>query len=199
MPVIRISDTVYERLQKHATPFVDTPATVIERLLDAFEGSQPRTVPNSRPCEPMPPASGKALPFRESHPNENRYMSQTPNVQTTSKPTDDSNPQKERWWEVKSGTVTIPCYSRLDSKSGDGRLECVEIFGFNRSNIVRALGRAGYKSDRARRLMDALGLQAVRTSSICTWISKCQEGLVAELTAEQMAAFDRLAPAADDK
>jgi hypothetical protein len=39
MPVIRIPDSVFERLQKHATPFVDTPATVIVKLLDAFERS----------------------------------------------------------------------------------------------------------------------------------------------------------------
>ena len=32
MPVIRIPDSVYARLQKHAAGFVDTPATVIERL-----------------------------------------------------------------------------------------------------------------------------------------------------------------------
>jgi hypothetical protein len=54
MPVIRIPDAVYERLQKYATPFVDTPATVIERLLDVFESKQhqdnltPMLLPASR-------------------------------------------------------------------------------------------------------------------------------------------------------
>lgn len=43
MPVIRIPDAVYERLQKHATPFTDTPATVIERLLDAYEANERRS------------------------------------------------------------------------------------------------------------------------------------------------------------
>jgi len=38
MPVIRLPDATYERLQKHATPFTDTPATVIDRLLDHYEG-----------------------------------------------------------------------------------------------------------------------------------------------------------------
>jgi hypothetical protein len=38
MPVIRIPDPVFERLQQIAKPFVDTPATVIERLLDFYEG-----------------------------------------------------------------------------------------------------------------------------------------------------------------
>lgn len=36
-PVIRISDDVYERLQALATPFVDTPAIIIEWLLDKHE------------------------------------------------------------------------------------------------------------------------------------------------------------------
>jgi predicted CopG family antitoxin len=37
--VIRISDDVYERLKAQATPFVDTPAIVIERLLDKLEAN----------------------------------------------------------------------------------------------------------------------------------------------------------------
>ena len=36
-PVIRISESIYERLQELATPFVDTPASIIERLLDHYE------------------------------------------------------------------------------------------------------------------------------------------------------------------
>jgi len=39
MPVVRIPDPVFERLQSIAKPFVDTPATVIERLLDFYEGA----------------------------------------------------------------------------------------------------------------------------------------------------------------
>ncbi len=40
MPVIRIPDSLYDRLQKLAVPFQDTPASVIERLLDAFDGKE---------------------------------------------------------------------------------------------------------------------------------------------------------------
>jgi hypothetical protein len=36
-PVIRISDTTFQRLQKYAAPFVDTPETVIRRLLESYE------------------------------------------------------------------------------------------------------------------------------------------------------------------
>ncbi len=38
-PVIRISDAIFKRLQEHATPLVDTPATVIEKLLDFYDRS----------------------------------------------------------------------------------------------------------------------------------------------------------------
>lgn len=43
MPVIRISDSVYKRLQKYATPFEDSPGDVVERLLDRIEGKQTRS------------------------------------------------------------------------------------------------------------------------------------------------------------
>ncbi len=36
--VIRISDSIFRRLQKLATPFEDSPANVIERLLDHYDG-----------------------------------------------------------------------------------------------------------------------------------------------------------------
>lgn len=41
-PVIRISDGTFERLQKHAVPFVDTPDTVIGRLLQFYESHEHR-------------------------------------------------------------------------------------------------------------------------------------------------------------
>ncbi|MBD0264424.1 MAG: hypothetical protein ICV78_17355, partial [Tolypothrix sp. Co-bin9] len=37
MPVVRIPDTIYKRLQAIAVPFEDTPITVIERLLSEYE------------------------------------------------------------------------------------------------------------------------------------------------------------------
>ena len=53
MPVVRIPDSVFERLQTHAKPFVDTPATVIERLLNFYEAE---STPPARP-QPAPPAA----------------------------------------------------------------------------------------------------------------------------------------------
>jgi hypothetical protein len=40
MPVIRVPDEVFRRLQRIATPLVDTPASVIEKLLDSHESNQ---------------------------------------------------------------------------------------------------------------------------------------------------------------
>lgn len=45
MPVIRVPDDVFRRLQRIATPLVDTPASVIERLLDFHESSQSSNTP----------------------------------------------------------------------------------------------------------------------------------------------------------
>src|SRR5437870_894320 len=44
--VIRISADVFERLQKHAEPLVDTPADVISRLLDSYDGRNGTTGKN---------------------------------------------------------------------------------------------------------------------------------------------------------
>ncbi len=42
MPVVRIPGPVFERLQTFATPLIDTPATVIEKLLNFYEAHQDR-------------------------------------------------------------------------------------------------------------------------------------------------------------
>ncbi|WP_421860457.1 T4SS efffector SepA family protein [Parvibaculum sp.] len=42
---IPISETTYQRLQKHAQPFVDTPDLVINRALDALEQAAPSAFP----------------------------------------------------------------------------------------------------------------------------------------------------------
>ncbi|MFC1552986.1 T4SS efffector SepA family protein [Candidatus Latescibacterota bacterium] len=38
-PIIRIPETVYDKLQSIAEPFIDTPASVIERIVDYYEVS----------------------------------------------------------------------------------------------------------------------------------------------------------------
>jgi hypothetical protein len=61
MPVVRISDSVFERLQTHAKPFVDTPASVIERLLDFYEAGRKR----ARSAASAPPAAAKRFSVDE--------------------------------------------------------------------------------------------------------------------------------------
>lgn len=59
MPVIRIPDEVFRRLQNLATPLVDTPASVIERLLDSHEsngGTNTLPVGSHQPGATNPPA-----------------------------------------------------------------------------------------------------------------------------------------------
>jgi len=57
MPVIRISDSTYQRLQSHAKPFVDTPDSVIDRLLDMFEQADGNAM--TRPLQLMPQVQGE--------------------------------------------------------------------------------------------------------------------------------------------
>ena len=45
MPTVEIDSSTFERLQKHAKPFIDTPNSVIDRALDALEFSPKRTTP----------------------------------------------------------------------------------------------------------------------------------------------------------
>ena len=62
MPLIRVADDVFRRLQKHATPLVDSTNDVLRRVLDAYEGLRvdinpqspsdaSTTLPNSVPAE----------------------------------------------------------------------------------------------------------------------------------------------------
>ena len=108
--------------------------------------------------------------------------------------TDSLIPGREKRWVVASRPLDVPCYTRLSTKWDDGRYDSVRIFEHPLAQMVRALGRAGYTSARVRRLMDALALKDVRINSIRTWVSKRGEDPAAELTAEQMAALDHLAP-----
>ena len=52
-PVIRISESLYQRLSAHAQGF-DTPANVIERLLDQVEGVSPGSDDHRQSCLQRP-------------------------------------------------------------------------------------------------------------------------------------------------
>ena len=54
-PVIRISDELFRRLQAYGRPLVDTPASVIERVLDAYESRDARQTVDKQPALPATP------------------------------------------------------------------------------------------------------------------------------------------------
>ena len=58
MPVIRISDNTMEKLQKFAVPLVDTPDSVIQRLIEMVEGNSSNEV-NPKRSEPAPKRKSK--------------------------------------------------------------------------------------------------------------------------------------------
>jgi hypothetical protein len=60
MPIVRIPENVFARLQKHAEPFVDTPVNVIERLLDFYERGRRPSAAGKRPTEVEVGPSAKA-------------------------------------------------------------------------------------------------------------------------------------------
>jgi hypothetical protein len=53
MPVVRIPDSVFERLQAIAKPFVDSPASVIERLLDFYDSREVRAQNAPHKAQPI--------------------------------------------------------------------------------------------------------------------------------------------------
>ena len=62
MPDIAIEQSTFERLQRHAMPFVDTPDAVVNRALDALElGHRPATLRN-RPSLPVRQIDPRLLP-----------------------------------------------------------------------------------------------------------------------------------------
>src|SRR4051812_31117346 len=58
MPVVRISDELFRRLQRHATPLVDGVSDVLERILDQYENRKapvaPTTAPSHEPFSGFP-------------------------------------------------------------------------------------------------------------------------------------------------
>ncbi|MCH7954335.1 MAG: hypothetical protein IIC40_01195 [Candidatus Marinimicrobia bacterium] len=68
-PTIRIPDDIYKRLQKLAKPFVDTPAAIIERLLDFND--------NYYKMEMKPSSDDTGISVRKLDPNSPEDLSHT--------------------------------------------------------------------------------------------------------------------------
>jgi hypothetical protein len=66
MPVIRITESTWERMKLHARPLEDTPDDIVKRALDALEGVSPnarRTI--TAIGRPKKTEAGQKLPQRE--------------------------------------------------------------------------------------------------------------------------------------
>ena len=62
MPTIRLEPEVYDALKKLAEPFVDTPSSVIRRLLeDTGHLQKKRPAPTAAPSKPEPDATPQAV------------------------------------------------------------------------------------------------------------------------------------------
>jgi hypothetical protein len=60
MPVIRLPDPVFRRLQAVAAPLVDTPAAVVARLLDFYESHAAATADAETPADSPAPLDSSA-------------------------------------------------------------------------------------------------------------------------------------------
>lgn len=56
---LKITETLYKRLEKHCSGFNDTPARVIERILDHYEGKEPSN------NEPIPTVFSPSLDVKD--------------------------------------------------------------------------------------------------------------------------------------
>ncbi|MEO5914088.1 MAG: hypothetical protein ABIS50_07640 [Luteolibacter sp.] len=57
MTTLEIPDSLFQRLQKHAIPLVDTPLSVIERWADHFEATLPAPPTKTEPTNGIAPSS----------------------------------------------------------------------------------------------------------------------------------------------
>src|SRR5687768_4549713 len=76
MPVIRISDELFRRLQNLASPLVDTPASVIERLLNSYESNTgtPSASAQSGASNPIPDVTTANANYETYENTSNRHV-----------------------------------------------------------------------------------------------------------------------------
>ena len=60
MPVVRVPDELFARLQRHAVPLVDSVADVLQRILDQYE----RALPAGAGPKPDSPSRSDAQPYK---------------------------------------------------------------------------------------------------------------------------------------
>ncbi len=146
MPVIRISDQVFSRLQKLAEPFVDTPGIVIERLLDYYEKNRNENGPVAPIDLPSPPP-GKPPSPNPDRPPDLRY------AKILSAQFNGRNAQK--WNEL----ITVSLQVAFEKLGGFEAVKSATL-----ANIVR-----GSKSDQGFHYIPHLGVSIQGASANQAW------------------------------
>jgi hypothetical protein len=127
-PVIRISPDVYSRLEQYAEGF-DTPANVIKRLLDHYEGTSPMS-PGTEPVKRENPVRGSAgkriftnREIQEKISNVSRRLSEAELVQLCN---------KRRSKEIFD--INFPLFIKVPKNSSDAtkRAAVIDDTGMNR-------------------------------------------------------------------
>jgi len=85
-PTVRVDDDVYEELKAHAEPFVDTPNTVLRRLLGLSVGSADQAKAD-QPGDERPTATGLTTVPARREPSAKSTKTSRPNRKTSSKRT----------------------------------------------------------------------------------------------------------------
>jgi hypothetical protein len=107
MPSIEIPDSLYLRLQKLSVPLVDTPATVLERLITVYEAHVPPA--GQIALEPEPAMLARSAPQREFEP------SKVPSLRHTRVFAADFGGRKADGWNSLVHVAHIEAVRRLGS------------------------------------------------------------------------------------
>lgn len=156
MPVIRISDQAFSRLQKLAEPFVDTPGSVIERILDHYEKNRNKNGPVAPINLASPPLGEPPEPYEEEVPLPN--PDRPPDLSHTRILSAQFNGQNlsRRYWNHLVHVAHQVAFNKL------GNFEAVRPA--TRSNIVR-----GRKPNKGFYYDSTIGVSIQRVGSTQAW------------------------------
>jgi len=131
MPAIEIPDSLFTRLQKLAVPLVDTPATVIQRLLDSHEAETGQAVASAGQTGPQ--EQRRAQPLNESEPGK------VPSLRHTRILTAEFAGRKADGWNNLVHVAHIEAVKRVGSVEAVRRISTAKLMpGMANSDRARA-------------------------------------------------------------
>jgi hypothetical protein len=136
MATIEIPDSLFERLQKLAVPLVDTPATVIQRLLNGHEAETGQAITRADAGQPGPGESRRAPALSESEPGK------VPSLRHTRILEAKFAGRKADGWNSLVHVAHIEAVKRLGSVESVRRISTAKLMPGN-ANSERA--RAGFR------------------------------------------------------